>query len=59
MYLKNTPLATGMWFSPGTLVYATNKSDHHNITEILLKMKVALNTITQPLTLLGDSMNNK
>jgi hypothetical protein len=31
--------------SPGTLVYATNKSDHHNITEILLKMKVALNTI--------------
>ena len=32
------------WFSPGTLVSSTNKTDHHDITEILLK--VALNTIT-------------
>jgi len=31
-------------FSPGTPVSSTNKTDHHNITEILLK--VALNTIT-------------
>jgi hypothetical protein len=30
-------------FSPGTLVSSTNKSDRHDITEILLK--VALNTI--------------
>jgi hypothetical protein len=37
-------LATGQWFSPGTPVSSTNKTDHHNITEILLK--VALNTIT-------------
>jgi hypothetical protein len=37
-------LATGQWFSPGTLVSSTNKTDHHDITEILLK--VALNTIT-------------
>jgi hypothetical protein len=37
---------TIMWFSPGTPVYSTNKTDHHDITEILLK--VALNTITQP-----------
>ena len=36
-------LATGQWFSPGTLVYSTNKTDRHDITEILLK--VALNTI--------------
>ena len=34
-------LATGELFSP---VFSTNKTDHHNITEILLK--VALNTIT-------------
>jgi len=36
-------LATGQWFSPGTPVSSTNKTDRHNITEILLK--VALNTI--------------
>ena len=35
--------ATGRWFSPGTLVSSTNKTDRHDITEILLK--VALNTI--------------
>jgi hypothetical protein len=35
--------ATGQWFSPGTPVSSTNKTDHHDITEILLK--VALNTI--------------
>jgi hypothetical protein len=34
----------GQWFSPGTPVSSTNKSDSHNITEIL--MKVTLNTIT-------------
>jgi hypothetical protein len=37
--------ATGQGFSPGPLVSSTNKTDHHNITEILLK--VALNTINQ------------
>ena len=35
-------LATGQWFSPGTAVSSANKTDCHNITEILLKM--ALNT---------------
>jgi hypothetical protein len=39
-------LATGHWFSPGTPVTSTNKTDHQDITEILLK--VALNTIKQP-----------
>jgi hypothetical protein len=34
----------GQWFSPGTPVSSTNKTDCHDITEILLK--VALNTIT-------------
>jgi hypothetical protein len=37
-------LETGRWFSPGTLVSSTNKTDCHNITEIL--MKVGLNTIS-------------
>jgi hypothetical protein len=36
-------------FSPGTKVSSTNKTDCHDITEILLK--VALNTITLTLTL--------
>jgi hypothetical protein len=34
----------GQWFSPGTTVSCTNKTDCHDVTEILLK--VALNTIT-------------
>jgi len=34
----------GWWFSQGTLVSSTNKTDCHDITEILLK--VALNTTT-------------
>jgi hypothetical protein len=29
-------LATGRWFSPGTPVSSTNKTDRHDITEILL-----------------------
>ena len=37
-------LVAGWWFSPGTLVSSTNKTDRHDITELLLK--VALNTIT-------------
>ena len=38
-------LVTGQWFSPGPPVSSTNKTDSHDITEILLK--VALNTIKQ------------
>ena len=36
--------ATGLWFSLGTPVSFTNKTDRHDITEILLKM--TLNTIS-------------
>ena len=36
--------AAGRWFSLGAPVSSTNKTDRHDITEILLK--VALNTIT-------------
>jgi hypothetical protein len=39
-------LATGRWFSLDSLVSSTNKTDRHDITEILLK--VALNTMNQP-----------
>ena len=36
---------TSQWFSPGTAVSSTNKTDRHDRTEILLK--VALNAINQ------------
>jgi len=52
-------LATGWWFSPGTPVSSTNKTDRHDITEMLLK--VALNTITQTkayLTCPSFNLNN-
>ena len=40
--------ATGLWFSLGTRISSINKTDRHNIAEILLK--VALNTISLTLT---------
>jgi hypothetical protein len=43
-------LATGRWFSLGTPVSSTNKTDGHDITEILLN--VALGTITKTTDLL-------
>ena len=33
-------LAAGLWFSPGTPVSSTNKTDPHDITEILLKVVI-------------------
>jgi hypothetical protein len=42
-------LATGRWFSPGTPISSTKRTDRHDIAEILLK--VALNTITLTLAL--------
>ena len=41
--IKFVWLATGRWFSLGPPVSSTNKTERHDITEILLK--VALNTI--------------
>ena len=41
-------LETDLWFSPGPPVSSTNKTDRHDITEILLK--VALSTIKQKKT---------
>jgi hypothetical protein len=42
---KSQQLATGRWFSPSTPVSSTNKTNRHDIIEILLK--VALSTINQ------------
>ena len=36
-------LATGRWFSLGTPVSSTNKTDHHDIAEILLKVAFNIN----------------
>ena len=45
---------SGQWFSLDTLVSSTNKTDSHDITEILLK--VALNTITLTNSTLSSGM---
>ena len=49
-------LATGWWFFPGPPVSSTNKTDRHDITEILLK--VALNTIKQNKTKSSTKRSN-
>jgi hypothetical protein len=46
----------GRWLSPDTPVSSTNKTDRHDITEILLK--VALNTINRAQCLIGSLLNN-
>jgi len=39
-------LATGRWFSPGTPLSSTNKTDRHDITEILLKVELDTTSLT-------------
>ena len=39
-------LATGRWFFPDTPVSSTNKTDRHDITEILLKVALNITTLT-------------
>jgi hypothetical protein len=41
---------TGRWFSPGIPVYSINKTDRHDLTEILSKL--ALSTMNQPTILM-------
>ena len=36
--INGTLLAIGLWISPGTPVSPTNKTDRHDLTEILLKV---------------------
>jgi len=38
-------LATGRWFSPSTPVFSTNKTDCHDIAEILLKVALNIKTL--------------
>ena len=49
-------LATGEWFSPGTLVPSTNKSDCHDTAEILLKAELSTinQTIKNTLTFISE-----
>jgi hypothetical protein len=49
-------LGPGQWFSLGTLVSSANKTNRHDITEILLKM--VLNTITLTLEMLSRQTNH-
>jgi hypothetical protein len=39
-------LVTGWWFSSVTPVSSTNKTDSHDITEILLKVELNTKTLT-------------
>jgi hypothetical protein len=50
-------LVAGRWFSLGTSVSSTNKTGHHDVTEILLK--VALNTINQNQTKFNSQNTNR
>jgi predicted GTPase len=43
MWYNLLMICAGRWFSPGTPISSTNKTDHYDISELLLK--VALNTI--------------
>jgi hypothetical protein len=49
--------ATGQWFSSGTPISSTNKTDHHDLTEIVLK--VALKTINQQTNQLTNQFMHK
>ena len=43
-------LATGRWFSLGTPVSSTNKTDRHDITEMLLKVALIIIKPTKPMS---------
>jgi hypothetical protein len=44
---------TGWWFSLGTTISSTNKTDRHDIAEILLKVALnAINHKAQPIHLI-------
>jgi hypothetical protein len=46
---------TGQWFSLGAPVSSANKTDHDDITEILLKVALStINQLNQPLSRLQD-----
>jgi hypothetical protein len=48
-------LAVGRWFSPGTAVSSTDKTDRHDIAEILLKVEFNPTTLFSLLNLRIDT----
>ena len=44
-------IQNGWWFSQGTPVSTTNKTDNHDITEVMLKMALNSITLTPPLVM--------
>jgi hypothetical protein len=52
-------LAAGRLFAPGTPVSSTNKTDRHDITEILLKVALSTITLTPNIIISTYSNNNK
>jgi len=42
-------LTAGRWFSPGTTVSSSNKTDRHHITEILLEVVLSMINQSKPL----------
>ena len=55
-------LAAGLWFSPGIPVSSSNKTDRHDITDILLKVALNTNTLTMGLIIISAknvSSNNR
>ena len=47
-------LATGRWFSPGIPISSTNKTDHHDLTEIVLKVVLTIVTLTMMMVVVVD-----
>jgi hypothetical protein len=52
-------LAPGQWFSPGTPVSSANKTEHHDITEILLKVTLNLVRISYNSSILAETSLQK
>jgi len=51
-------LVAGRWFSPGIPVSTTNKTDSHDITEILLKVVLNIINEKQKITKSSEQFQN-
>jgi len=52
-------LATGRWFSRDPPVFSTNKTDNHDLTEILLNLALSTIKHTNKPTIQGTSYSNE
>jgi hypothetical protein len=50
--------ATGRWFSVGAPVFSSNKTDRHDITEILLKISACYLRLREMIMNLASNNNN-